>query len=256
MPTQNNKIDTRYLRENCANLWSEINVFEQIDSTNSWLKDKNNFPIACLAETQTQGRGRNGSQWLSPDAQNIYLSFNWVFESQPRHFQLLSLWIGIVIAETVASLGIKNHGIKWPNDLFWMNKKVGGILIETNSASSEVIVGIGINANVSIMDTIDQPWTSLSEIYGEDIDRNKFLVKLLSALYAAMQTFPMITTDELLIRWSKWDLIKGKTISFLQNGETCEGVAQGIDHSGHLLVKVSSKETRAFNTSISQVRWQ
>lgn len=255
MPTQKSKLDARYLRDNCVTSWSEINVLDQVDSTNNWLKKKNNSPIVCLAETQTHGRGRNGNQWLSPDAQNIYLSLNWVFESQPKHLQLLSLWIGIVIAETIASLGIQNHGLKWPNDLYWRNKKLGGVLIETSSASSEVIVGIGINANVSVMETIDQPWTSLSEICGKEIDRNRFLVELLNALYIAMQSFPALGADELLSRWERWDLIKGKPISFLRGGETCKGIAQGIDHSGHLLVDIGGGEIKAFNTSISKVRW-
>lgn len=255
MLSQKNKIDAQYLKDKCAAEWLEINVFDQIDSTNSWLKKNKKSPTVCLAETQTQGRGRNGNQWFSPDSQNIYLSLNWVFESQPKHLQWLSLWIGIVIAETLASFGIQGHGIKWPNDLYFNNKKLGGILIETSSATSEMVVGIGINGNVSVMDDIDQPWTSLSEIRGKDIDRNELLVQLLDALFVAMGAFPELSLDELLARWAKWDLVQGKSITFLHGGASCEGVAQGIDYRGHLLVRLRTGEIKAFSTSITKVRW-
>lgn len=255
MISKQSKLDAGYLKSNCGVAWSAIHVFEALDSTSSWLKTQNQSPTVCLAETQTQGRGRNGNPWLSPNAENIYLSFNWRFESLPAHLPLLSLWIGIAVAETIESMGIKGHGIKWPNDLYWQHKKLGGILIETSNASSEVIVGIGINTNVSVMEGVDQPWASLSAVKGESIDRNKLLVELLNTLFTMMESFSTLNIDTLLSQWSKWDLIRGKPVSFLHKGEVCEGVAQGIDLSGHLLVKLESGGVEAFNTSISKVRW-
>jgi len=255
MISRKNKLDVDYLKSNCGAAWSAIHVFEKLDSTSSWLKTQNQNPVVCLAETQTRGRGRNGNLWLSPNAENIYLSFNWRFESLPPHLPLLSLWIGITVAETIESMGVKGHGIKWPNDLYWQQKKLGGILIETSNASSEVIVGIGINANVSVMEGVDQPWTSLSAVKGKSIDRNKLLVKMLNALFRGMESFSTLNIDSLVSQWVMWDLIRDKPVSFLCGGEVCEGVAQGIDPSGYLLVKLESGEVEAFNTSISKVRW-
>lgn len=250
------KLDAGYLNSRClASSWAAIHVFESLESTNSWLKAQNQNPVVCLAETQTQGRGRNGNAWLSPDAENIYLSFNWIFESQPAHLPLLSLWVGIIVAETIESLGIEGHGIKWPNDLYWQHKKLGGILIETSNASSEVIVGIGINTNVSAMEGVDQPWASLSAVKGHDINRNEFLVKMLNALFAGMKSFPKLNVEVLQSQWLQWDLIRDKRVSFTHRGEVKEGIAQGIDSSGHLLVRMESGEVNAFNTSISKVRW-
>lgn len=250
-----NKIDASYLIKHCKADWSEIKAFEVIDSTSSWLKGQDESPVVCLAEAQTNGRGRNGNRWQSPDAENIYLSFNWLFESQPKHLPLLSLWVGIAVANAVEALGVKDHGIKWPNDLYWKNKKVGGILIETSSAKSGVIVGIGINTNVSVIEGVDQPWASLSSILGETVDRNKFLVTLLEELWLAMISFPDLSSDELLLNWSQWDLIRDKHVSFFKDGEISEGIARGINASGYLLIEMVSGEIVAFNTSISKVRW-
>lgn len=255
MPQNKNEINVNYLIESCNQCWPQITLLDVVDSTSNWLKNEDTYPSVCLAETQTNGRGRNGNRWQSPDAENIYLSFSWLFDAQLRHLPMLSLWIGIAVAETMEVLGVKGHGIKWPNDLYWQNKKVGGILIETSSASSGVIVGIGINTNVSMIAGLDQPWTSLSEILGETVDRNEFLVLLLDRLHSAMTTFASLVEDDLLLKWQKWDVINGKHVSFQKNGEAVEGVASGINHSGYLLVRLVSGDTEAFNTSISKVRW-
>lgn len=249
------KLNADYLAQHSHTGWRAFNVFECIDSTNRWLKEQTQYPIVCLAEEQTQGRGRNGNAWQSPDAENIYLSFNWSFKPFPKHFPLLSLWVGIVVAEVIESLGIKGHGVKWPNDLYWQQKKMGGILIETKSSSTGVVIGLGINANVSTIADVDQPWTSLSEALGANIDRSKFLVTLLDALYLSMESFQDLDSEALQKKWLKWDLIKGKSITFLHEGETIEGKAQGIDPLGYLLVALVSGEVKAFNTSISKVRW-
>ena len=137
----------------------------------------------------------------------------------------------------------------------WQNKKFGGILVETTSASSGVIVGIGINTNVAVIDEVDQPWTSLSGILGHAVDRNRLLVLLLDKLYLAMSSFAVFNENELLKKWPKWDVINAKQVSFQKNGETLEGVARGINSSGYLLVEMESGELMAFNTSISKVRW-
>lgn len=250
-----NKIDAGYLARHFETQWSKIKVFEVIDSTSSWLKEQTEYPLVCLAEEQTNGRGRNGNRWHSPDAENIYLSFNWLFGSQPKHLPLLSLWIGIAVAQAIESLGVNGHGIKWPNDLYWLNKKLGGILIETSSASSGVIVGIGINTNVLVIDGVDQPWTSLSNILGGTVDRNKLLITLLDELWRAMIAFQQLTPDTLRLSWSKWDLLQDKQVSFQKNGEILEGIARGINASGYLLVEMLSGDVIAFNTSISKVRW-
>ena len=255
MHKNKDKLNAEYLSACLTKPWAKINVFEELDSTSNWLKTQAQSPMVCLAEKQTKGRGRNGNQWRSPDAENIYLSFSWVFESLPKHLPLLSLWVGITIAETLKTLGIENHGIKWPNDLYWQHKKLGGVLIETSSASSRLIVGIGINANAEIMEEVDQPWTSLSAMTGKNIDRNKLLATLLDDLFVAMACFPSLDVNELQSRWAKWDLIKGKPVTFLQGHEQFEGSAQGIDDAGNLLVKMESGHIKSFNTSISRVRW-
>ena len=113
MPDHNLKLNVDYLKSHCGSTWSEITVLPEVGSTNDWIKTHNKDASVCLAESQTQGRGRNGGSWSSPDAENIYLSYSWSFPFMPKHLPLLSLWVGMAVAKAIKSLGISDHGIKW-----------------------------------------------------------------------------------------------------------------------------------------------
>ena len=103
---------------------------------------------AVLSDRQTQGRGRYGHNWVSHPAANIYLSFvqKNVFGHRLGH---LNLCYGIFLYKTIVALypDLKeNLTLKWPNDLYFFDKKIAGLLFQTLDADlSNIIVGIGIN---------------------------------------------------------------------------------------------------------------
>ena len=211
--------------------------------------------MVCLAEHQTAGRGRHGHQWQSPHAENIYLSFSWSFEKQPEHLSLLSLWVRIIIAEVLEGAGLSGHGIKWPNDIYWQRQKMGGILLETSNLSSMIIVGIGLNIHMQNAGEIDQPWTSLNQAMNESINRNHLLLNMLDKLHVGLSQFSAMTADDVKQQWQKWDLIRGRSVSFLNQGQKLVGEALGVDDSGQLQVRMESGEIKLFGTTISKVRW-
>ncbi|PID45581.1 MAG: biotin--[acetyl-CoA-carboxylase] ligase [Proteobacteria bacterium] len=248
-------LDADYLRRHCRNPWSDIVVFDSIDSTSNWVKAQARNKLVCLAERQTAGRGRHGHQWQSPVAENIYLSYSWQFDQTPSHLGLLSLWVGMTLSDVLEKQGLQQHGIKWPNDIYWQHKKMGGILIEVSNLSSQLVVGVGLNVNMQNETGIDQPWTSVFEVVQHTVNRNELLVPLLDALHVAMIKFPYIDHSEFMRHWKRWDLIFGHQVSFVEDGRTLVGEARGVNDSGHLNVMLDSGELRAFGTSISRVRW-
>lgn len=250
-----NKIDADFLKRHGRRSWSDVCVLESIDSTSNWVKSQSVDQLVCLAEHQTAGRGRHGHQWQSPNAENIYLSFSWAFDKQPEHLSLLSLWIGIVIAETLAEAGLSGHGIKWPNDIYWQQQKMGGILLETSNLSSMIIVGIGLNINMQYDEGIDQPWVSLNQAMGRAVDRNHLLLGMLDKLHAGMSEFASLSVNDIQQQWKQWDLIRNRKVSFLAQEERLTGDALGIDGLGQLQVRLESGEIKAFGTTISKVRW-
>lgn len=249
-----NQLNAEFLKRNCRNAWSDIVVFDVIDSTSNWVKEQSLLNLVCLAERQTAGRGRHGHQWQSPDSENIYLSFSWSFDSMPQHIGLMSLWLGVVLAEVLGEQGVDGHGVKWPNDLYWQQQKMGGILVEASNLSSKLVVGIGLNVNMKEQQ-IDQPWVGLSEVLQKPVDRNQLLVPLLDSLYSAMVEFPYVDSDEFMRRWTRWDLIRGHHVTFSNGGVELAGEARGVDREGHLKVLLESGKQEVFGTTISKVRW-
>jgi BirA family biotin operon repressor/biotin-[acetyl-CoA-carboxylase] ligase len=192
----------------------------------------------------TKGQARN-------DKQGNY------FVPSPQS-QWLGLEIGIALAQVLSEIGITGHGIKWPNDLFWQGKKIGGILIERNYQSHRFIIGIGINVNMSkIEDTaINQPWISLRQILGAPIDRNKLAALIISRLFKCLSIFPTRTFNELQKNWSQWDLLIGKAVIIHQHkNNKIKGVAKGIDPQGRLIVSLADGSQKTFSSADISVRW-
>lgn len=86
---------------------------------------------ACVAEYQQAGRGRRGRKWFSPFGANLYLSMFWRLEQGPAAAIGLSLVIGIVMAEVLRDLGADKVRVKWPNDLYLLDRKLAGIWLNS-----------------------------------------------------------------------------------------------------------------------------
>lgn len=230
--------------------------FDQIDSTNSWLLDNGSCGDICLSETQNKGRGRRGNHWLSPNTGNIYLSLCWCFNEIPKHWTLLGLVVGIAIAEALADIGLENHGIKWPNDIFWKQKKLGGILIETKDQSGKVIIGIGINKMMpsEYIKKIGQAATSLDEALPTSISREKIITEIVLNLQKHLQKFLTLNLDHFFILWQKWDVLFEEIVSFHYQGREIIGKVVEIDQQGRLGVLENSGRINYFSSIDIKVR--
>ncbi|MCK5903510.1 MAG: biotin--[acetyl-CoA-carboxylase] ligase [Cocleimonas sp.] len=233
----------------------KIRLFKRLNSTNTWLKNHGDCGVVCLAEQQTQGRGRRGKHWLSPDAENIYLSFQACFEIPPPHFSLLSLVVGLSIVETLDKIGLSEHGVKWPNDIYWRGKKMGGILIESiapprqrATVAYNAVIGIGLNINMpeSMGNAIDQPWVSLSKAMGQPIDRSMLLALLLEKLSHDLNQLHRLDLAEFQHRWQRWDILNNRRVDILLDQQILTGVVKGIDAQGCLGVQLQSGELQYY----------
>lgn len=112
-------------------------VFDEIDSTNEYLlthHQRLENGTVCLAEKQTAGRGRRGRTWYSPESENLYFSILWHYPmEQAADLPPLSLVVALIIAESLTAQNVKDIQIKWPNDIYYQGKKMGGILLETQA---------------------------------------------------------------------------------------------------------------------------
>lgn len=227
---------------------NQLELFTSIDSTNNYLlaaaKAGQASGTVCLAEQQTAGRGRQGRHWLTPFGASLAFSLLWRFTVPPEALSGLSLATGIAIVRTLRAFGILEIGLKWPNDVWWRGRKLGGILLESGGTVEQfyVVAGIGLNVALPPADAtlIDQPWVDLQEILGgAAFDRNRLAAGLINELMGVFTQFQRGGFISFVEEWKSVDQIEGKRVHLRLPNATVAGVARGVDGTGALLLETS-----------------
>lgn len=230
-----------------------IEVLEDIDSTNAYLRNNlsQDKTRICFAETQSGGRGsKKGRTWYSPFAQNIYMSYSCPLKKDLSELSGLSLVVSMAMLSAIKEIGISdNIMLKWPNDGMYEGHKLMGNIIEAQSGEqggSVVVIGLAINVNMleDENNNITQKWTSLKKITGDYIDRNDLAIALIHNLKFYLEQFDKYGLREFIHKWQKIDSLYNKSIK-LNNGEF-SGIAKGINEEGNLLLELGSGEVKAF----------
>jgi BirA family biotin operon repressor/biotin-[acetyl-CoA-carboxylase] ligase len=244
------------LTQTATQLVSELEIYPRIDSTNRYLVESAqtlaNSGQVCFAESQTAGKGRRGRQWISPFGSNIYLSILWRFQNDPASIAGLSLAVGVAVIRVLQKLGVTDIGLKWPNDIYWHDKKLGGILIEVSGeagGSCSAVIGLGLNLYLSVKETasITQPWIDLEQILGAgNYSRNKIASLLLNHLLPVIANFETDTLNHYLQEWRLCDVMLNKAVTIYIGNQAIDGIVAGIDNNGMLLLKIASGEIKTF----------
>lgn len=225
--------------------------FARIDSTNQWLLTEGRCGQLCVADQQTAGRGRQGKTWHSASTDNLYFSLKHCFTESVAHLSLLSLTVGIALAEALATLGLQGHQLKWPNDVYIQQKKLAGILLESN-AKHVMVIGIGLN-RVSDFTQQQTGWTSLQTVMSKPPSATILLATIINHLDRLLAAFPDYSTKKLQTQWANWDMLAGRPIHLQQAGRHYDGIAQGISAQGELAVLVE-QQIRYFSSAM--IDWQ
>ncbi|MFT3741349.1 MAG: biotin--[acetyl-CoA-carboxylase] ligase [Gammaproteobacteria bacterium] len=213
-----------------------IEIVRVTTSTIDHLKSLTACPLLCLAEEQTQARGQHQRVWYAPAFQNIYFSLRWQFPQSFTQRQGLSLAVGLAVIQALTQHGAPALKIKWPNDIYWRNQKLAGILIELGPHQIATI-SMGINVNMTSAETIPQSWTSLQLITGKAIDRNPLIASLLEQLIATLNQYQQSGWQSFLPLWAQYDYLKDQRITLQQGDNRYQGRVNGVDHRGYLLLE-------------------
>jgi BirA family biotin operon repressor/biotin-[acetyl-CoA-carboxylase] ligase len=208
-------------------------ILDTVDSTNTFAKEKllNKDYLVVISEQQTAGRGRQGKEWYSPNAGNIYMTIKF----KDKNPAPLSLIIGLLISEAMDSVsGQKiNAGLKWPNDLLINKKKICGILIESeiNADEVEFIVGIGINYSLPKKESW---WGEIGEL-ADILPREKLMNSILQNIINYKENGYKNWKDA----WEKRCMHIGTELKTLSNNqkETDIGIFNGINEEGKMLLQ-------------------
>ena len=212
-------------------------LLNTVDSTNTFAKEKllNKDYLIVISEQQTAGRGRQGKEWYSPDAGNIYMTIKFI-DKNPAP---LSLIIGLLISEAMDSVsGQKiNAGLKWPNDLLIKKKKICGILIESeiNADEVEFIVGIGINYSLPKKESW---WGEISEL-ADILPREK----LINSILRGIINYSENGYENWKTEWEKRCMHMDTELKAVSNNQRDIeiGIFKGINEEGKMLLQTKNE---------------
>lgn len=196
-----------------------------------------------LAEGQTKGRGRLGRDWISPRYKGIYLSLVLRPQLPPNLSPLLTLMAAVSICEAIKAAAGLSAQIKWPNDIFMQNKKLGGILTELNAemdVTRFVVIGIGLNVN-NEKKALPANATSLKEHnHPGEISRVSLLQEVLRRIESNYLLLQNQGSSPIINKWREHNITLGKRVKITFQNKHLEGEAVGIDADGGLLVRTES----------------
>lgn len=248
---QNNTFSTLFVGQNLIKLSS-------VDSTNNYLKNMaSNFePLTegtvIMADNQFAGRGQQENIWHTEPGKNLTFSIYLCprFLSPVNQFSL-NMIISLAICNALARFLPERPQIKWPNDIYYNRKKLGGILIENSISGNQLkssIIGIGLNVNQQIFDTqIQSKAISMNQILHHDVNKLEVLAQICRGIeqyYLNLKANKIQVIKEDYIK----NLFKYQTEAlFKAQGQEFRGTISDVDNNGLLNVSCLNGQIKKFN---------
>jgi BirA family biotin operon repressor/biotin-[acetyl-CoA-carboxylase] ligase len=223
-----------------------LEVLFEVDSTNTRLLGQSAPPAAvadaAIAELQHAGRGRQGRRWISPFGASLALSLAWTFPEAAPVDASLSLAVGVAVSRALGGLGARGVLLKWPNDVWFENRKMGGVLVETKSSGGTAHVVVGVGLNLYLSETSRRligcdGLAGLDEACRSPIGRNALAAALLDQLLSMLPLFERHGFKAFRDEWRALDALRGRPARVLLAQGTVEGIACGVDEDGGLLLE-------------------
>jgi len=233
-----------------VNIGKPLTILSSIDSTNIYAMQEVTDGLAKNGQAyftfeQTAGKGQRGKKWVSEAGQNIMVSI----VIKPENLSINDIFLGnAAIAagcyDFFSSLAGEETSIKWPNDIYWRDRKAGGILIENIFAGQtwkHCVIGIGININEVKFDPILPNPVSLKQITGKTFD----LLELLNNLFQCLQVrWNQLYTDKHSVLEYYNDKLykKDKIVTIKKDNRVFSATIKGVSANGQLEVFSTNTE--------------
>ncbi len=230
-----------------------LEVFTELESTNRHLlaapPPSLGMLRACIAEYQTAGRGRRGRRWSTPLGAGLCLSVAWQFAAAPAELSALTLAVGVVVRRVLARVAGVEIALKWPNDLVWDERKLGGILLELTAEGQggcHVVAGIGINVALP-----PELLPSLSDWPRGAVDlaaacaprgtppRAALAIGLIEELTELFAGYAETGFHSYRDDWRAADYLRGREVRLDETAGHVTGTALGIEADGALLIETA-----------------
>lgn len=170
-----------------------IERVEEATSTNDYMaqlcrENRAQEFYTVVAESQSAGKGQRGNSWESEAGKNLTFStvlYPTALEAKKQFY--LSMLTAVSVVDALGKY-TDGFSIKWPNDIYWRDKKIAGILIENELQGKYItqsIIGIGLNVNQEEFHSDAPNPVSLKQIVGAEVNRQELLFKILHSIVAS-----------------------------------------------------------------------
>jgi len=244
-------------------LGQELHCFDEVVSTNDVAKqlaeEGADHGEVVIADRQTAGRGRRGRPWASPPGRNVYFSAVLRPDLPPQRAAELTLVAAVALCHAVRRAGV-DAGIKWPNDLVVKGKKLCGILTEMAADPDRVqwvVLGVGINLNAAAADLPEElrgSATSLAIERGQPVPRALFAAAALTLLEEWLDLHAERGFAPIRDEWRSLSDTLGRPVRVATDGREIEGIAEDLDASGALLIRVGDRLEAVHSGDVHHLR--
>lgn len=239
-----------------------IEIFNEIDSTNNYLKKKgsqgDSQTILCVADTQTGGRGRMGRSFFSPSESGAYFSLLLHPDISAEKSLLLTVMAAVSVAETIKRFSESDVKIKWVNDIYIDGKKVCGILTEGSLNSEKkldyAVVGIGINVFSPEKDFPDEIKNTSVSVFPGKSEKNIKEKIVAEVINRFLDMYYNSNDTSFIKKYKDHSYLDGKEINIISGDTLRPATAIGITESCHLLVKNENGEIEEISSGDVSVR--
>jgi BirA family biotin operon repressor/biotin-[acetyl-CoA-carboxylase] ligase len=211
-----------------------------------------------VADRQTAGRGSRGRRWLAAPGASLTFSVLWRFDGGLERLAGLSLAVGVAVVHALDCCGAAGILLKWPNDILHDNAKLGGILVELQSARDGALAVIGIGLNLSLPESPGEcagfalPPAALDGIISPLPERHALFAQLLIELAHVFDRFTLGGFAVLRDQWQARNAWQDRPVQVLRDGHLDkEGVCRGADVDGALLVQTATGVERCLSGDLS-----
>jgi len=231
-----------------------------VDSTNNYAMGRVQKGLATHGEAyfaweQTKGKGQREKQWLSTRGENIILSIVLDTSAFFLHKQFFLSMAAALSARDLFNKYTTNKAlIKWPNDIYFGDRKAGGILIENIVTGKEwqwAIAGIGININQTIFDETVINAVSLKQITGKNFDPLELTKELCTRLDHRFRQLHINSRQSVVDAYNNILYKKGQKVSLKKNNIVFECLIKGVNEYGYLITESATEQL--FNAG--EVQW-
>ncbi len=219
----------------------KIYRFDEIDSTNDFMKrneELEDFSLA-IAEKQIKGRGRFGKKWYSEEG-GAWFTFSLKEDKNIREENgKITLLAGKAVEEYLSENINMDFKIKWPNDVYINNKKICGIL--TEKRDDFFIIGIGVNVNIEVFGEFEKTAESLYRLTGEKYNIEKIIFGIIDRFKIIYNRFLKGEWKIILNEINEKNYLENKEISVLKGSEEIKGKVLKINSKGWLVLEKEDK---------------